>query len=318
VKSFFKFLFLFGIIFNSCSQKEDISENFSINSSCRLLGGVDFLGNPLKQTYYCTIFNREFYIYIPSEFSKGDTSYPLLFSLHGYTSQALWNLSYTGFQSIADDKKFIVIYPQGSILNSTSETHWNVGGWTIGSKSDDINFINDLIDWTHSNYDIDLNRVYSVGMSNGGFMSYHLACNLSDRIAAIGSVTGSMTPETFEECKPEHPTPVIQIHGKLDFTVPYNGNSYMMSIDDVIKYWTGFNNCNSSPSNFSIEDGDGDDHGGLISRYENCLNKTNFELYLLDKLGHEWPGVEGDDSDIHSASIMWEFLSRYDINGLIE
>ena len=319
-KFFFKILFFFGIIFNSCSKKEDISENFTINSNCKLLGGVDFFGNPVKQTYYCTISNREFYIYIPSTYSKEDSPYPLLFSLHGYTSYALWNLSYTGFQSIADEEKFIIIYPQGSILNSTGETHWNVGGWTIGSKSEDINFINDLIDWTHLKYNIDLSRVYSVGMSNGGFMSYHLACNLSDRIAAIGSVTGSMTPETLETCEPEHPTPVIQIHGKLDFTVPYNGNSYMMPINDVIQYWNDFNDCSQSPINFPISDNDGDNYRGLISRYENCLNEVSFELYLLDKLGHEWPRVDDDEapSDIHSASILWEFLSKYDINGLIK
>ncbi len=318
-KNFFKILIFFTTIFISCTQNQDVSENFSVNSNCRLLGGVDFFGNPVKQTFYCTISNREFYIYIPSTYSDEGDPFPLLFSLHGYTSQALWNLSYTGFQSIADEKNFIIVYPQGSILNSTGETHWNVGGWTIGSKSNDINFINDLIDWTNSKYTIDLNRVYSVGMSNGGFMSYHLACNLSHRIAAIGSVTGSMTPETLETCKPDHPMPVIQIHGKLDSTVPYSGNSYMMPIEDVIQYWKDFNDCSQSPVKSTILDIDGDNYGGLISRYENCLNDVNLELYLLDKLGHEWPRYDSKkgSSDIHSASILWDFLSRYDINGLI-
>ena len=250
---------------------------------------------------------------------NNDEEYPLLFSLHGYTSLALWNLSYTGFQSIADKEKFIVIYPQGLILNSTGETHWNVGGWTIGSKSKDVDFISDLIDWTKTKYKIDLNRIYSVGMSNGGFMSYHLACNLGDKIAAIGSVTGSMTPETLESCRPNHPTPVIQIHGKQDFTVPYSGNSIMLPIDEVVEYWRDYNNCEKSPINNEILDNDGDDFGGLVSRYENCLNDVSFELYLLDKMGHEWPSYHREDgpSDIDSASILWDFLSKYDINGLI-
>ena len=192
---------------------------------------------------------------------NNDEEYPLLFSLHGYTSLALWNLSYTGFQSIADKEKFIVIYPQGLILNSTGETHWNVGGWTIGSKSKDVDFISDLIDWTKTKYKIDLSRIYSVGMSNGGFMSYHLACNLGDKIAAIGSVTGSMTPETLESCRPNHPTPVIQIHGKQDFTVPYSGNSIMLPIDEVVEYYN-YNNCEKFPVNNEILDNDGDDYGG--------------------------------------------------------
>ena len=67
-------------------------------------------------------------------------------------------------------------------------------------------------------------------------------------------------------------------------------------------------------------DNDGDNFGGLVSRYENCLNDVSFELYLLDKMGHEWPSYdyENEPSDIHSASILWNFLSKYDINGLIK
>ncbi len=320
-KKIFKVLLTFILIFISCSQNEELEQNSTITSNCRLIGGNDFFGNPLKKTYYCTISNREFYIYIPSSYLEDDDKeYPLLFSLHGYTSLALWNLSYTGFQSIADEENFIVVYPQGLTLNSTGETHWNVGGWTIGSQSNDIDFISDVIDWTNTNYKIDLSRIYSVGMSNGGFMSYRLACNLSNRIAAIGSVTGSMTPETLESCKPNHPTPVIQIHGKLDFTVPYSGNSYMLPIDDVIEYWRDYNNCEKSPINNEILDNDGDNFGGLVSRYENCLNDVSFELYLLDKMGHEWPSYHREDgpSDIDSASILWDFLSKYDINGLIK
>ena len=67
-------------------------------------------------------------------------------------------------------------------------------------------------------------------MSNGGFMSYHLACNLSSKIAAIASVTGSMSKQTYESCSPEHPTPVLQIHGTLDGTVPFDGNSAIWSL----------------------------------------------------------------------------------------
>ena len=319
-KKFSKVLLTFILIFISCTQNEELEQYSSFSSNCRLIGGNDFFGNPLKKTYYCTIANREFYIYIPSSYLEDDDKeYPLLFSLHGYTSLAFWNLSYTGFQSIADEEKFIVVYPQGLTLNSTGETHWNVGGWTIGSQSNDIDFISDVIDWTNKNYKIDLSRIYSVGMSNGGFMSYRLACNLSNRIAAIGSVTGSMTPETLESCKPNHPTPVIQIHGKLDFTVPYSGNSYMLPIDDVIEFWRDYNNCEKSPINNEILDNDGDNFGGLVSRYENCLNDVSFELYLLDKMGHEWPSYYREDgpSDIDSASILWDFLSKYDINGLI-
>ena len=147
------------------------------------------------RTLFCSMkrknLDREFYVYIPDGI-EDLSSVPLLFGLHGYTSRAAWFLGYSGFQSIADNEKFIVIYPQGSILITTGQTHWNVGGWTNGSTTDDIDFISYLIDWSEDNYNINTDRVYSTGMSNGGYMSFHLACNLSHKIAAIASVTGSM------------------------------------------------------------------------------------------------------------------------------
>ena len=134
--------------------------------------------------------NRELYIYIPANYSENGSPVPLLFSLHGYTSRAIWNLGYTGFRSIADEEGFIVIYPQGSILPTTGQTHWNVGGWTTTSTTDDIDFIESLIDWTGANFNINLDRVYSTGMSNGGFMSYHLVCNLIEFVCKIFFVLG--------------------------------------------------------------------------------------------------------------------------------
>ena len=99
-----------------------------------------------------------------------------------------------------------------------------LGGWTNSSTTDDVDFISSLIDWAADNYNVDLNRVYSTGMSNGGYMSYHLACNLSEKVAAIASVTGSMTPDTYNDCSPNHPTAIMQIHGDVDTVVPYFGN----------------------------------------------------------------------------------------------
>ena len=87
-------------------------------------------------TFTCLIEHdniiRQFYIYQGSSYISNS---PVLFSLHGYTSRGLWNMNYTGFQSIADQNGFLVIYPQGTLLPSTGQTHWNVGGWTTDSLS---------------------------------------------------------------------------------------------------------------------------------------------------------------------------------------
>ena len=144
----------------------------------------------------------------------------MLFNLHGYRRQALDFLGYSGFQSLADTDDFIVIYPQGSILPSTGQPHWNDSGWTSESPANDLDFISSLIDWAYAEYQIDLSRVYATGKSNGGKMSYHLACNIGYRIAGVASVGGSMTPNTYATCSPNQPTAIVHIHGRDDTVVP--------------------------------------------------------------------------------------------------
>ena len=225
------------------------------------------------KTLYCRVkrqnLDREFFVYIPDGIDDS-TPVPLLFGLHGYTSRAVWFLGYSDFQPIADEEKFIIIYPQGSILQSTGQTHWNVGGWTSSSSTDDVDFISSLIDWSAENYNINLKRVYSTGMSNGGYMSYRLACDLSSKTAAIASVTGSMTPDTFNTCSPNHPTAVLQIHGDVDGVVPYYGNWRSRSIPDVMNYWKDYNDCQIEDIS-TVPDVNEDGDGGFFFLYDQCL-----------------------------------------------
>ena len=265
-------------------------------------------------TFTCLIEHdniiRQFYIYLGSSYVSNS---PVLFSLHGYTSRGLWNMNYTGFQSIADQNGFLVIYPQGTLLPSTGQTHWNVGGWTTGSTTDDVGFINEVIEFLDDEYSIDKSRIYSTGMSNGGYMSYKLACDLSSKIAAVASVTGSMTFETFSSCYPSNPTSVAQIHGMEDSVVSYYGNAWSKPIEEVMDYWVNHNNCSSEPDTFQISGSNG---GGIHDVYFNCNNQTNVELYLMTNMGHEWPNI--NNHDLQASTIIWNFLSKYDIDGLIE
>ena len=306
----------------SCESRKGMTD-VALNSNpvCVPRSGVTGLGSASDDLLLCTLvtegLDRSFLIYIPDLYESQDISAPLLFSLHGYSSSAIVNYSYTGFQRIADREGFLIIYPQGSVLNATGATHWNVGGWTVGSTTNDVDFIDELIEWATKNYRIDSNRIYSTGMSNGGSMSYHLACFLSLKIAAIASVTGPMTFDTNRDCKPRGSTPVLQIHGVLDTVVPYLGNTVMMPINDVTEYWTQANNCDPQGTETPIDDRDGDGKGGIYTRYGNCSRNVNVDLYLLDNLGHQWPvaipGLVRDDID--AASIVWGFLSNFDMKG---
>ncbi len=294
------------------SSLEVETQNSNQNSSQPCINYQSDIGN--GTTLNCRIIYdniiRQFYIYLGDSIESNAS---VLFSLHGYTSRALWNMNYTGFQSVADEFGFMVIYPQGTLLPATGQTHWNVGGWTTSSITDDVGFLNEVINFLDEEYSINLKRIYSTGMSNGGYMSYKLACDLSSKIAAVVSVTGSMTPETFAECNPSHSTSVAQIHGLEDSVVSYYGSGFSKPIEEVMKYWVEYNNCLLEPNTFEII---GNNGGGIHDVYSGCDQQTSVELFLMTNMGHDWPNIS--DHDIQASSTIWDFLSKYDIDGLIE
>ncbi len=296
------------------SSGSDITIDSDIDNSSGQSCSTYQSNNGSGSTLNCTIVHdnitRQFFVYVGSGYQSNS---PVLFVLHGYTSRGLWIMNYSGFQSIADDTGFIAIYPQGTLLPATGQTHWNVGGWTTSSTTDDVGFINSVINFLNDEYSIDPKRIYSTGMSNGGYMSFKLACDLSSRIAAVVSVTGSMTNQTFDGCNPSHSTSVAQIHGLQDTVVSYAGNGFSKPIEEVMDYWVSNNNCESEPDTSEISGSNG---GGTHDVYSSCDNETNVELYLMTNMGHTWPNL--NNHDLQASTTIWNFLSKYDIDGLIE
>ena len=296
------------------SSGSDITIDSDIDNSSGQSCSTYQSNNGSGSTLNCTIVHdnitRQFFVYVGSGYQSNS---PVLFVLHGYTSRGLWIMNYSGFQSIADDTGFIAIYPQGTLLPATGQTHWNVGGWTTSSTTDDVGFINSVINFLNNEYSIDPKRIYSTGMSNGGYMSFKLACDLSSRIAAVVSVTGSMTNQTFDGCNPSHSTSVAQIHGLQDTVVSYAGNGFSKPIEEVMDYWVSNNNCESEPDTSEISGSNG---GGTHDVYSGCDNETNVELYLMTNMGHTWPNL--NNHDLQASTTIWNFLSKYDIDGLIE
>ena len=254
--------------------------------------------------------DRFYYVYTPSNLDSNE-SIPVLFAFHGYGSSAIRHLNYTNYFPLADSENFIVIYPQGA-TTATLSSHWNVGGWTSKSTNNDLDFVDTVIGLIKDKVQIDETRIYSSGMSNGGYMGYHLACNLSSKFAAIASVTGSMTNDTFNDCNPVHPTPVLQIHGLLDFVVPYQGNAGSKSIPDVIDYWVNYNSCNTDPETVIKYD---DYSLILYDTYTSCLNDVNVKLILHPEMGHDWPSQQS--YNINASAEIWNFVSKFDMYGLI-
>lgn len=263
---------------------------------------------------------REYRLYVPGIYD-GIESVPLLFNLHGYGSNAVQQEVYGDFRSIADTANFILVHPDGTD-DVSGTAFWNAFG-SPTETVDDIGFISALIDTLADDYNIDLNRVYSTGMSNGGFMSYTLACQLSQRIASIASVTGTMVTFNLNACNCQHPMPVMQVHGTLDGTVPYNGNAQgFVAVEDLVDHWVDFNNCNTTAVETAVPDVNMTD-GCTADRfvYSGGTNDASVELYRINGGGHTWPGapvVIGVTNQDFSASVeIWRFFSQYSLNQFV-
>lgn len=285
-----------------------------------LLFSIPILLNA-QQTLTETIFHnnvlREYIVYIPASYDE-DNPVPLMFNFHGFTMSANDQMTWGGdMRPVADTAGFILIYPQGTLY--WGEPHWNVGSWTVGSTADDIGFTEAMIDTLAENYNIDLDRVYSCGYSNGGYFSFELACQLSHKIAAIGAVGGTMSSETYTSCNPSHPTPVLTIHGTSDGTVSYYGGSppNSESLATVNTYWSTYNNTTPSPVVIDLPDLNTSDGSTVeLSLYEDGDHCSSIEHYKVIGGDHDWPGSWGN-MDISASGVIWSFVSKYDINGLI-
>ena len=262
---------------------------------------------------------RDYILYVP-EIYDGSTAVPLVLNFHGFGSGASQQMFYGDFRDIADTEGFLLVHPEGTTL--IGNQFWNVGFPGLSSTIDDVGFTEALIDELATLYTIDLDRVYATGMSNGGFMSFLLACQLSEKIAAVASVTGSMTQDTFDDCNAQLPTPVLQIHGTEDDVVLYNENNLSLPIPDVISYWVDHNNCETTPTTTTLPDVDVSDGSTIeYSVYEDGDNGITTEHMKVIGGGHTWPGSvlnsAGTNQDIDASMEIWLFFSRYDINGLL-
>ncbi len=244
---------------------------------------------------------REYIIYVPENYNV-TTAFPLLLSFHGLSSNMEFNYSYTNFDELAERENFIVVHPNG--ISNT---------WTVSANDDtDIDFIVSLLNQLEEDYNIESNRIYSTGMSMGGFFSFSLACRLSDRIAAVASVTGSMYQPAINNCSPVKPMPILQIHGTEDGIVQYS------SVSGLLDFWTSHNNTDALAIISNIPDSDTGD-GSTVERYEYLNGDNDVEVQHLKITGggHEWPGFQGN-MDINASEEVWSFVKAFDLNGKIE
>lgn len=261
---------------------------------------------------------RTYQLHLPIGYT-GDEDLPLVIAMHGGFGSGTQLENQSQLSVKADEENFIVVYPEGvkSLLNIRT---WNAGnccGYAVSNDIDDVGFINALLDSLISTYSIDTSRVYATGMSNGGFMSYRLACELSNRIAAIAPVAASMA---IDECNPISPVPIIHFHSYQDSNVPYDGgygdgisDHYNPPLDSVLNAWSLVNDCEITNDTLV------NDSAYTHVIWNNCDCSSSIEYYITADGGHSWPGgtttVIGDPVSqvINANDLMWEFFEDYDL-----
>ena len=195
--------------------------------------------------------DRPFTLVLPSNYQPG-TPAALIIALHGYTANTPYADSYFQLSKVADQKGILTIYPSGS-KDSNGYLFWNATPACCNFDSstvDDEAYLLSIIDSVSRDYPVDPARVYIIGHSNGGFMAHRMACNQSDRIAAIVSLAGATYSNT-RSCKPTSPVSVLEIHGTNDAVITYTGgylfNNAYPSARKTINLWGRINACGKKP-----------------------------------------------------------------------
>lgn len=227
---------------------------------------------------------------LPPSYTPG-TAYPLVVLLHGYSVTGEIQDLYLGLSPAASAKGIISIVPDGT-RNATGTSFWNASpGWCCdfgNSGVDDAGYILGLVAEAKARFTIDPARVYLVGHSNGGFMSYKLACEHADVFAAMVSIAGSM-PLDAADCAPSEPVSVLQVHGTIDATIAFGGvPGQFPSADEVVKRWAGHDGCEHLPANDPVVDYDNAVLGDEThpQPYPGCTAGTAVALWRLDGSGH--------------------------------
>ena len=285
-----------GIINIGCN--EDSGKSFS--ESC-MYGGAN------AETIEIDGELREYILYVPASYD-GDANIPIIFNFHGFGDSAENYMNNADMRALAETEVFILVYPQGSCLDGAP--HWNpcTNGGDNKSNANDFGFVESMIVEISFQHNVDMDRIYAVGYSNGGMMAYGLANYKSDLIAAVASVSGSML-----DCAGpvSHPMPVIHLHGTSDDTIPYTGSSEWGSVQSTLEHWITFNNTNLNPNVSS------DTSGGMTIEhysYDEGDSSVSVEHYKYIGGEHVWFSARYEGKS--TSELVWDFVSSYDINGL--
>ena len=248
---------------------------------------------------------RTYYLHTPAAESPSH-ALPLIVALHGSGMQGKEMADKTALNQLADQAGFVVVYPDGL------KQKWNVSGL---SDEDNVAFVHTLIRQVQQIRSIDSQRIYVVGLSNGGILAQKLACEAPNGIAAIATVAASLPDQFAIHCQTQQPIPVLMVNGTADRVVPWQGgagpdvrvgrNLSLPSIPTVFDFWQRHNVCSSPPqikqSSKVVK----------VTHYS-CQVGTEVRLVALEGAGHVWTGGSYGQSVFgDTTERVWDFLQRH-------
>lgn len=263
--------------------------------------------------------NREFFLYVPGG-RPPPGGWPLVIALHGGQGNGEKLAKQTGFTGVADRNGFAVVFPN-------SDKYWNDGRDVTANGVNDVTFIANMLDFLQGRYGLHREKVFVTGISNGGMMTYRLACELNHRIAGFAPISASFPASYASSCRPGRAVPLMALGSPEDPILPWQGGEIksgalagaggrVIPVADTIAFWRKNNLCSGEqPARRINARNDGTDV--KVVTFSGC--QAPLVLVSIDGGGHVWPGateqgalqrrmVGKSTEEIDGAEYTWQFF----------
>jgi polyhydroxybutyrate depolymerase len=279
---------------------------------------------------------RSWIVYAPSRYDPTRPT-PVVVLLHGRPSNGAGMAFMTGMNDVAENNNFIVVYPDG--LDNEWNAQFDISASDIsltGRRStlpqDDVGFLKTLMRDLAEDFNVDASRLYLGGFSNGGFMTYRMACSAGDTFAAFAAVGGNLYVELSRYCARSDPTAILIMNGTADPSVPYEGVlvpnpeggepiRISIGVQDAVSAFARRNGCELAGTSTTFAE-QGQSPGTHVIRFvpHNC-QRADLIFYLINGGGHTWPGhprlqtvLGATNMDMDAGEVIWDFFSAHTLS----
>jgi len=275
--------------------------------------------------------SRNYLVHTPPGWQPG-TPVPIVIALHGMLQSEEGMNEYLGLNQVADREGFVVIYPHG-LGNAWKDGRAPQLRMTFWSPpSDDVEFLSKLVETLVEKRFADPSRVYLMGLSNGGYMVYRMACERPELFAAFATLSATVPGYYVNSCKPSRSVPLLMINGTADMIVPFFGNGLggsmsLLPVTQTAKLFAKLNGC-EKPSEAPVP-GRGSFGGTSVTLiyWNNCRDQSAVVLFRVNGGGHQSPSIGSGrvtpmglqmlgmrNHDIDAAEEVWAFFKHYDLS----